>query len=169
MIVLVILSILMAFAVPNFNNLIISNQMASYLSDFADALRRAKIESSAKLKWVTICVRNGNACSNGNKGTWSDGWLVFVDNDGDAAVDSGDRILYQQQALGREITFKGTVKGTGNAMRRITFTPSGHTQLTQEAEMIMCDQSGALRRRIHMTVTGHTSPLDNDDIGSGKC
>ena len=158
MIVIVILSILLAIAVPNFSNLILSNQISSNASDFVDTLRIAKKEANARRMTVTVCIRNGNTC-NLNNGTWDDGWIAFLDNDGDASVDiaDGDTIVYEYQALDPRITFTATDNGV--ALRRLSFTPSGNTNLTgpNAATFTLSNQDGTINRNIVVTVAGHAS------------
>jgi type IV fimbrial biogenesis protein FimT len=165
MIVIAILSILLAIAVPSFSNLIIRNQMAGNISDFVGALRRAKAESSARLTSVTVCIRNGNICNVLAGAAWNDGWLVFTDNNSDGVIDINETIIYEQGALGRQVTFRGT----GNAARRITFSPAGNTNLNNQERFIMCDVNGAIREGILMTVAGHSSSLHRSDIAAGDC
>ena len=99
-IVIAIVAILLAVAVPNFSNQIISNQIAGNTSDFADTLRRAKTESGARLARVVVCTRTtnpnaGNVCEQQN-GSWHDGWFLFLDDDGDNTKDQ----LQEQTPLG---------------------------------------------------------------------
>ena len=160
MIVIAILSILLAVAAPNFSNLIISNQISGNASDFVDTLRIAKKEASARRITVAICVRNGNNC-NLNNGTWDDGWLVFLDNNGNDTLDNGEIVIYQYDALNPQITFTA-VDGNGNALRRLSFTPSGNTNLTGSgaATFTIGDQDGTIApRSFSVTVAGHASPL----------
>ena len=159
MIVIVILSILLAVAVPNFSNLILSNQISSNASDFIDTLRIAKKEASARRTTVSVCVRNGSAC-NTIDGTWSDGWLVFLDADGDGAVDGGENIIYEYEGLDQRINFTAT-DGDGNSLRRISFTPSGNTNLIDSgaATFTLSSKNGTINRGILVTVAGHASPI----------
>ena len=162
MIVIVILSILLAIAVPSFSNLILSNQISSNLSDFVDTLRIAKKESNARLMPVTVCIRQGNVCSANAAPGWNNGWLVFLDNNGNIQVDNGETIIYEYQALNQQITFTAT-DGNGNDLRRISYEPSGNTNLVNAggaATFTIGDQGGTITpRNIRVTVAGHASPL----------
>ena len=158
MIVIVILSILLAIAVPNFSNLIISNQISSNASDFVDSLRLAKKEANARRTTVTVCVRNGNDC-NAN-GTWENGWLVFLNGNGNTTVDNGETIIYEYEALDPRITFTAA-DINGGALGILSFTPSGNTNLTGSgaATFTLSNQDGTISRGIRVTVAGHASPL----------
>ena len=158
MIVIVILSILLAIAVPNFSNLIISNQISSNASDFVDSLRLAKKEANARRTTVTVCVRNGNDC-NAN-GTWDNGWLVFLNGNGNTTVDNGETIIYEYEALDPRITFTAA-DINGGALGILSFTPSGNTNLTGSgaATFTLNNQDGTISRGIRVTVAGHASPL----------
>ena len=159
MIVIVILSILLAIAVPNFSNLILSNQISGHASDFIDTLRIAKTESNAKLTPVTVCVRNNNGDDCDAAATWSNGWIAFLDNNGDTTVDNGETIIYEYEALGQQITVN-TEDRNGNpvTVRQISYTPNGGTDLNVATRFIFGNQDGTINRRIHVTVAGHASP-----------
>ena len=158
MIAIAILAIIIALSAPGFLNLILSNQISGSASDFIDALRRAKTESSARLTTVTVCTRNGDNC-NAN-GDWDDGWLVFLNDDGNNTRDTDETIIYEQEALDQRITFTAT-DGNNNPLRILSFTPSGNTTLAGSgaATFTLQNQDGTISRSILVTVAGHASPL----------
>ena len=159
MIVIVILSILLAIAVPNFSNLILSNQISSNASDFVDSLRLAKKEANARRTTVIVCIRQGNACSTNAATGWNNGWIVFLDANGNNTVDNGETI-YEYQALDPRITFTAA-DINGGALGILSFTPSGNTNLTGSgaATFTLSNQDGTISRGIRVTVAGHASPL----------
>ena len=179
LIVMVILSVLLAIAVPNFANIITRNQITSSTSDFVSSLRVAKAESSAKMQTVVVCIRNGSTC-NATNGTsaWNNGWLVFMDENDNAQFDNDEVILDQYDAFTRQITFTGTATDEDDneiAIRSIQFTPAGRATLTSsvganftgETAFAMCSEDQVIRRGIFVTAAGHSSATYR--IEEGDC
>ncbi len=87
-----IIAITLAIAVPNFSYLVNSNAIASQSNHFSSAIGIARSEAITRNTSVIICKRNNLTCSNGAQ--WEDGWIIFADNDGDDALDSGEELRY---------------------------------------------------------------------------
>jgi prepilin-type N-terminal cleavage/methylation domain-containing protein len=168
LIVIVIISILFVVAVPGFSGLIVGNQIAGNTGDFISTLRRAKTESGASNTSVILCIRDGDVCiaTTDVTSTWSSGWLVFLDDNGDGLKDTTEALSYQYEDFGQDITFIA-VDGSGTAVKRISFSPSGDTSLASAAIFVMCDKNKNNRRGVLVTVAGHASRLDS--INGGQC
>lgn len=92
LITITIISITLAMAVPNFTALVNSNATASQTNHFSSAIGAARSEAITRNTSVIICKRNNLTCSNGVQ--WESGWIIFADNDGDDALDSGEELRY---------------------------------------------------------------------------
>ncbi len=162
-----ILGLTMAFAVPSFVNLISNNRISSSASDFVGALQLAKAESAARTSPATICKKNiaGTGCV--TTGDWQQGWIVFSDLNGNAAVDAGDAVVLNHEALDSQITFNGTAGVTNS----ITFNPSGRTSITGTQVLIMCDARGFAEsaKGILVTITGRGNVMKASDTGQTAC
>src|SRR6056297_2046627 len=80
MVVLVVLAVLLSVGAPSFTTLIRDNRLVSAVYDLRGALSTARSEALAQRAFVTVCPSSdGATCS----GTWADGYIVFVDFDGD--------------------------------------------------------------------------------------
>ncbi len=169
MIVIAILGITMAFAAPGLSTLISNNRISSDASDFAAALQLAKAEAVARVNPVVICKKNttSNGCI--SSGDWSQGWIVFSDDNGNGGVDagSGETVLLVHEALEARITFGGTTGVTDS----ITYRPSGTTSVTSTEILIICDDRGfdASARGILVTITGRGSMMKASDTGQTTC
>lgn len=166
-IIIVILGLTMAFAAPGLGEMISNNRLSSSASDLAAAMQFAKAESAARVNPVSLCKKNaaGTACVAG--GDWQQGWIVFSDLNGDAAVDGGDTVLLNHEALDPRITFGGTA-GVANS---ITFRPSGTTTVTGTEVLIICDDRGYIDRSmgILVTITGRGSVMKATETGQAAC
>ncbi|GAB3092361.1 type IVa pilus pseudopilin TppE [Pseudomaricurvus hydrocarbonicus] len=94
MIALAVIAVLLAVGVPSFNNLIENYRVRTNISLVQTNLVYARTEASKRGRPVTVCRTDDGAACAGSGDNWEAGWLVFVDEDGDAEVDAGtDEIL----------------------------------------------------------------------------
>ncbi len=89
LIALVMLAILAGIAAPSFTDYLATNGVFSHRQDINAAVMMARSEALNRNKTITICPSlNSTNCS----GTWSNGWLVFID-DGEGAGTPRDGLL----------------------------------------------------------------------------
>ncbi|MEX0962622.1 MAG: GspH/FimT family pseudopilin [Pseudohongiellaceae bacterium] len=106
-----ILSILLAVSLPNFQDTIESNVTNSQAKLFMTTLNLARSEAIKRGSNVGICPSDdGVDCL---AGSWSTGWIVFLDvngdSDGDAgSIDAGDIVIRVFDALGADSVLTGT-------------------------------------------------------------
>lgn len=90
MMVVLIAAILLGVGVPSFRSLIQDNRLKTHADVFVTTMNLARSEAIARNATVTVCsTSNGTGCS----GTWSTGWIVFADVNGNGAVDAGDEVI----------------------------------------------------------------------------
>lgn len=91
-ITLVIFGILTAMGVPAYTEFVRNSRRAAVLNEFSAALNLARSEAVKRGVPVAIC-RAADEANCG--GSWTGGWLVFVNLDGDspAVVDPGETVL----------------------------------------------------------------------------
>jgi type IV fimbrial biogenesis protein FimT len=134
---LAVLSILAALALPVVGNATsaanASQATAAVLESVTLAVRRASIEGVH----TVACPGDANGCRSSID--WSNGWIVFADNNGDHILQPGERILHTQAKLANGVHLRSTAGRTrlvfqangGNAGSNVTFT--------------LCDKRGAAR------------------------
>lgn len=84
MITLFIVGILLTVGVPSLRSFMQSNQLVASTNELISALHVARSEAIKLNSRVSICSSsNGTSCSGSN--SWRNGWIVFVDADGDLA------------------------------------------------------------------------------------
>ena len=166
-IIIAILGLTMAYAVPGLRTMVSNNRISGSANDFIAAQQFAKAESASRINPVTLCKKNadGDACVTGDD--WSQGWIVFSDVDGNAAVDAGDTVLLNHETLNPNITF-GSTAGVANS---ITYRPSGTTSVTSTEVLIICDERGYAdsAKGILVTITGRGSVMKASETGQGTC
>lgn len=100
---LLIAGILLGLSLPSFQDTIESSVTNSQAKLLMTTLNLARSEAIKRGTEVGICASNDSAdCDNDD---WSDGWIVFVDNNGDAdgadgSIDAGDVVIRVFDAVG---------------------------------------------------------------------
>lgn len=124
LVALAIIAIVAGFAIPSFLGLIASTHVSRTVNAFVLDTRYARGEAMRRGKTVTICrsanpQANPPKCSSGNGvtvGGWKEGWVVFSDEDGDGAFDSGaDTVMRVQETLANSGNFLA-VNNAGGAV-----------------------------------------------------
>ncbi|MDO9165596.1 MAG: GspH/FimT family pseudopilin [Rhodoferax sp.] len=108
LVVIAIIAILATLAIPSFVGLIANTSISRAINGFVSDTRYARGEGMRRGKNVTIC-RSSNplvatpVCSGGDGtavGGWMEGWVVFVDEDGDGVFDNAiDTVLRVQEPV----------------------------------------------------------------------
>ncbi len=106
-----ILGILLAVSLPNFQDTIESNVTNSQAKLFMTTLNLARSEAIKRGTNVGICPSSDGADC--DAASWSNGWIVFVDANGDAdgdagSIDAGDTIIRVFDTLGADSVLTGT-------------------------------------------------------------
>ncbi|MDB5814406.1 MAG: hypothetical protein JWN23_1523 [Rhodocyclales bacterium] len=89
MVTLAIIAILVALAAPAMNDLLQNNRIAATASAFGSAVNIARAEAVRRSTTVTLCASNDlttPTCA----GSWTDGWLAFVDGGAVGTFNAGD-------------------------------------------------------------------------------
>lgn len=112
LVVVAILGILLAVSLPAFQDTIESSMTNSQVKLLLTTLNLARTEAIRRGEDVSICASDDGADCNAD--TWSDGWMVFVDSNGDAdgdggSVDGGDTVIRVFDALGGNNAMTSTV------------------------------------------------------------
>lgn len=119
MVVLTVSVILMAVAAPAFQPIVQANRTLTEMNTLTASMRVARAEALRQGLPVTLCAStNGTSCSGAN--TWQGGWILFVDQDANRAVDTGDRIVRVQPGFSG-----GDVVSASNTTSGVTFSRDG--------------------------------------------
>ncbi|MGE8448000.1 MAG: GspH/FimT family pseudopilin [Comamonas sp.] len=98
MVVVALIGIALAIAVPSMAALIRSNRTTSEISTLVSSIRMAKSEAIKRGSAVQICsTTDASTCSGTN--VWNTGWLIYVDSNGNGSLDSGEEIITTEQAF----------------------------------------------------------------------
>jgi type IV fimbrial biogenesis protein FimT len=122
-----IAAIMLTLAIPSFQSFLLNNRLTSQTNDFVLALASARSEAVKRGVRVSVCSRDSDATCAAST-TWGNGWLVFVDNNGDGTVDGTatppDIVLQVRSTLEGSNTLTETTAGA------ITFQNTGYPAAT---------------------------------------
>lgn len=128
MVVVFIVALLAAIGTPTFKYVTASNRIASEINGLLGDLQFARSEAVKEGELVTVCIANAaqTGCLTTAGGAWQNGWIVFLDPNGNKAVDTGEAILRKQPAFTSTDTFLVTPT-TFNAVtyNRMGYGPTG--------------------------------------------
>lgn len=113
LVVLALLGVLMAIAVPSMSDLRQQHQLQSRAEAFLSSLVLARSEALHRQQRVTMCASampDAFLCD--PEGHWQQGWLVFVDSNNSARRDLGEVLIERQDAMpvGMKMAVTNTVK-----------------------------------------------------------
>ena len=153
MVAITILGILLAIALPGYRNFVTGNRLTAQINELVGDLSLARNESSTRGRNVTVCMAaSATACA--TSGTdWAVGRLIWVDTNGNGALDSGNNEIIKYTAPlegGVSLITSGPL---------VTFRPGGGLTTTSTMTFTLCAPG---------TVTGRTATLPFTGRASAK-
>jgi type IV fimbrial biogenesis protein FimT len=158
-VVIAIAAILITIAVPSYQYVTTTNRIASEINGLIGDLQFARAEAIKEGQSVTVCASSsGIACDAGTQ--WNDGWIVFLDSNGDQAVDSDNDTIFRVQkpfsSYGSSDSFQAS-----NEISAVTFNREGFTTALPPTGIMltMHDPTGnaSYTRCLTLTPVGITS------------
>jgi type IV fimbrial biogenesis protein FimT len=151
LITIALLSIALAIAIPSINTgSALANAEAKA---FKAALNMARSEAVSRSRTVVLCASDKPTEAAGScAGGWTDGWIIYIDENANGGPDSGE-IISRQDALGTGITV--TASG-GDTV--VSFAPTGFT--TNDGDFTFCTASDkSAGRRIVLAASGRAMKI----------
>lgn len=165
MIVVTIAGILLAVSVPAFQDVINRAVVNSQARTLLAAVNYTRSEAIRRNADVTLCPSaDGSGCDD----DWSEGWLVFADNDGDGAVDAadGEEVLrvYDGPGSGSTVSFSG-----GDDMLQYDGTGFSRQSGAAARQFVVCpsDNNADNAQGIDISLTGRAARVQ-DGLGCGS-
>jgi type IV fimbrial biogenesis protein FimT len=134
MVVVAIVAILASLAAPSFRTLLVSRTVLAAGDTLVSDLTLARSEALKRSSTVTICrSTNGSTC-NATVGSWSVGWIVFIDLNADGVnTDAGgvvlplETVIRVQQAFSNIATIQSDAS-PGTTLHTIRYDPTGRAR-----------------------------------------
>lgn len=156
---LAILSLIATLAVPSFLSIVTSNRATSATNRLVSDLNLARSEAIKRTDTVTLCktdtVASVTGCDAGV--AWEDGWVVFVDSDGDEVIDAGETVLREQGPLPNTVTLD-----YNSTSQFIDFLPTGRTN-NKLGSFSFCDPDNTVIRQVAVARTGRVR-AEHDEV-----
>lgn len=147
LITVALISIVMAIAVPSMTTFTQNDRLTTNINTLIGHLAYARSEAVKRSQQVSICSSNNATTCTG--GSWQDGWIVYIDADGDNSFTAGEEVLRAQQALEGANTLT-TAIGT-----QVTYDYRGFVNAASVGSFQLCDgRSGPHGKTIRISTTG---------------
>ena len=152
LITVLVASILMAVAVPAFNDFIMNNRVVAANNALVSALAGARSEAIRRREPVTICS-SVNLTSCAGSANWETGWIIFNDTNNDGTRNGADALLRVWEAIPAGFTLSGA-----GAAQRLTFDRLGAVTPAETFTLTNPDcQAGQANRQRSINVRGSGS------------
>lgn len=154
LIALAVLGIMTAWAVPNFTRMMDQSTVTTLANNLVTDLNLARSEAIKRRATVGVCkTNNGATCI--PAASWKDGWLIWIDTNGNNANDAGDTILRIRDRITSPRIFF-----VDNGNNGIIYGPSGMTTLVAQASIFACydldnDNDPDSGKMIEISLTGN--------------
>jgi Tfp pilus assembly protein FimT len=164
MVLVCVMALALGLGIPAFTTMFANNRMSAVVNDVVSGLHTARSAAITRQATVTLCPAPDGAGDCG--GSLADGWVVFVDADGDAGIDADEEIIASHGAL-PPASRDGISALPADAPGYISFSASGRRGAPGLDESItdlqFCDDRGdvdtgggiAAGRWIRISETGH--------------
>ena len=175
LITIVVISVLLATAVPSFMQFIKNNRVTGQANSLVVSTQMARNEAVKRGAGTTLCAANADMDGCSGSTDWSTGWIVFSDLNRDGAINtvtgaatSGSSCLENEDCLIN--TVAGPSRSTlianeaisNDAVSEIHFLPTGHTSSDESVIFLLeandCEHNQ--KRSIIITAQGHTNIIE---------
>jgi type IV fimbrial biogenesis protein FimT len=144
LITILVIGVVITLGIPNFGEFTANSRMTSTANDLHSSFQLARSEAARAKANITICASPNSmdlAAANCG-GEFENGWIVFVDEDGDINRDPGEAVVRSFPAVPNGITISNP--GTGDYF---SYAPTGLGRgdvgaLPALQRAILCDDRG---------------------------
>jgi type IV fimbrial biogenesis protein FimT len=161
---MLVVAVLVGLGVPSFRYVTTANRIAGEINGLLGDMQLARAEAIKEGQTVTVCSSSTpyTACSGST--AWANGWIVFMDANGNKTVDAGEPVLRVQPAFTALDTFTAS-----NAIAAVTFNREGFAfGLPGTVTLALHDPTNNTGRTrcLAITIVGQ---LQTQSYGQGAC
>ncbi len=153
MVVLVILGVVLAVAIPGFSTLGVVTRLKSAANEFVTSVYLARGEAIKRNAPVRLCVANnlGYGCAGG--GSWDDGWIV---------IDPNDMVIHYREPFPDNLVFRNlssvhTLQFDPSGAKVTSLMPSGSAVMVSKMKICQRKPLGHQEREVTLSAAGRTS------------
>lgn len=167
LIVMVIVAIIAAIAVPNGRSMLANRLIATTANALLTSSEQARATAVSRGMVVYLCPSpDGERC--GSASSWNSGWITWADvNDNNVLDNNVDEILVIKQFESNNLSLNvPAAVGAGYHFRK-----SGRPSFSTQNTITVCDSDGtiATARAVIFTITGRGSVLPAEDVNNAAC
>ena len=151
MVTVALVAIVVAFGIPSMTEFSKNDRLTTNINTLIGHLSYARSEAVKQSVQVALCVSNNSndpnpSCTGGN---WEDGWIVYVDADGDDSFTAGEEVLRVQPAL----EGSNTLTPGGGIANQVIYDYRGFAGVV--GTFLLCDnRAGPHGKTVTITNTG---------------
>ena len=174
LIAMVIVGVILSYGIPNFAEFTQNSRLASTSNDLLASFQMARSEAARSKNNITICSSaNPLAAAANCGGNFNNGWIIFVDIDGDLnRSGAGENVLraFPPVASGVNITTNAgsnyfSFAGTGLGRGDVGLTPALSTAMICDGRGIDVGPGGrATARRLVATAIGRATIISDHEV-----
>jgi type IV fimbrial biogenesis protein FimT len=155
MVTVAMVAILASLAVPSFRILLVNRTVQAASESLIEDMRLARSEALKRSTRTVICRSTDSSTCVGAAGSWSDGWIVFVDIDSSGQRDNAETLLKVQQPLTNIASIQDPA-GAASTIHTFRYEPTGWAKAATQSMVVT--PAGAVpansTRLICVSVTG---------------
>ena len=145
MMICAVVGVLATIAIPSIGEFIKNQRIKSQMYDLVNGMNIARSEAVKRRQTVTMCrvidpTAGVPVCGSSAANTWTTGWVVFEDIDGDGVYDNGDDTIIIR---GKPANGPVTVISNSISNLNLQYKPDGSTDETGTTRFAICDERGA--------------------------
>jgi type IV fimbrial biogenesis protein FimT len=149
MVTISVAAILVALAAPGMIEFMARNRLSSQTNELIAEIAQARSESATRGARISLCISSDGTTCTGTD--WAVGRLLFVDTNGNGAVDAGETILKVTAGLGGNTTL--ATSGFPNA-GYIQFRSYGGLNPATAGNFKFCSATLTEGKQVAIAVTG---------------
>lgn len=159
--IVAIVCILLAIGVPSFASLIRRQKLTTAANTLFAAVNLTRSEAIHRGRRVDLVPA-------GSRGNWQDGWVVFIDDNGNQRPDAGETVIQTFPAVDRDMGIVASF--TDSKVQYVAYSGSGRTRTNGSSQT---SQSGNWRlelggqsRKVVINFLGRPRVCNPDKDGS---
>jgi type IV fimbrial biogenesis protein FimT len=163
MLVLGVMAILVALAVPSFHGLIQNLRITTAANELFAAINLTRSEAIKRGARVDLTTTDPQS-------DWEHGWVVFIDKNGTRKPDTGDEIIFERGPVGGGISIKPNLNGS--ELKYLAYNGTGRTRTNENGQTPLLGNfsfiiGGEVKRKIVVSFLGRArvctpAPDDGD-------
>ncbi|HEY5673446.1 MAG TPA: GspH/FimT family pseudopilin [Malonomonas sp.] len=151
-IVVVVIGIMAAIAIPSLRGFTDSSDVTAATNDLVSAFNLARSEAVTRGATVTVCKSANQATCTVGGTNWEQGWIVFLDDDGNGSFNGPDRVLRAYQSPGGNVL----MTADANLANRVIYLATGFMSQTAPvpADDLIIISAGASQLNVQVSAMG---------------